>query len=105
MLPRVEQPRLERGESVRCDKMPIVDGRYETRLSTTFSSVDEGIELLTGLPAGKLTDTGEFEEGSLNALILARLKRFGELLRAEGGEEEPGASPRRRRRKQDEEQA
>lgn len=70
-----------------------------------ISSVDEGIELLTGLPAGKLTDTGEFEEGSLNALVLARLKRFGELLRAEGGDEEPGASPRRRPRKQDEDQA
>jgi len=24
--------------------MPIVEGRYETRLSTTFSTVDEGIE-------------------------------------------------------------
>ena len=99
IIPQVNASSLNLKREVR---QAVEEGKFHL---WAISSVDEGIELLTGLPAGKLSDTGEFEQGSLNALILARLKRFGELLRAEGGEEEPTASPRRRRRKQDEEQA
>jgi len=42
----MEQPKLERwklnlGEK---RKMPIVDGRYEAKISTTFATVEEGIQ-------------------------------------------------------------
>ncbi len=45
------------------------------------SHVDEGIEVLTGVPAGELSDDGEWSEGSINAAVDARLKEFGKRLR------------------------
>ena len=39
-------------------------------------TIDDAIELLTRLPAGRPTSTGEFPEGSVNALVAARLREF-----------------------------
>ena len=49
----------------------------------TISTVDEGIELLTGLPAGELLDDGTFSEGSFNDKVLTKLKQFNEIMRSE----------------------
>jgi len=49
----------------------------------TIKTVDEGLELLTGMSAGELKDDETFEEGSLNEKVLARLKKFNETLRSE----------------------
>lgn len=44
MLLRVEQPKLELRQRPGVGlNMPIVDGRYEAKLSTTFATADEGI--------------------------------------------------------------
>jgi lon-related putative ATP-dependent protease len=40
------------------------------------STIDQGIELLTGLPAGELDDKGEFPIGSLNRRVAHRLATF-----------------------------
>lgn len=40
------------------------------------STIDEGIELLTGLPAGALKDDGTFPEGSINARVQQRLSEY-----------------------------
>ena len=45
-------------------------------------AVDEGIELLTGLPAGKRDENGLFPDGSLNQRVEARLLILAEQARA-----------------------
>ena len=41
-------------------------------------TVDQGMELLTGLPMGARDEQGEFPEGSVNALVAARLTELAE---------------------------
>lgn len=41
-------------------------------------TIDEGIELLTGLPAGERDASGKFPDGSINARVEARLRDFSE---------------------------
>jgi lon-related putative ATP-dependent protease len=43
--------------------------------------VDEGIEILTGLPAGEQNEKGEYPEGTMNYLITQRLKALWQLQR------------------------
>ncbi|MDD5224473.1 MAG: ATP-binding protein [bacterium] len=44
------------------------------------SHVDEALEVLTGIPAGKRTPEGKWEEGSLNARVDARVRKMSEEL-------------------------
>ncbi len=46
------------------------------------SNVDEGIELLTGIPAGQRRDDGRFPKGTINYLVDRRLKEMSESLKA-----------------------
>jgi lon-related putative ATP-dependent protease len=39
-------------------------------------TIDQGIEILTGIPAGERQDDGEFPEGSINRLVEERLMGF-----------------------------
>jgi len=41
-------------------------------------TIDEGIEILTGVPAGKVEPNGQFSEGSVNQKVEARLVEFAE---------------------------
>lgn len=56
------------------------------------SHIDEAMELLTGLPAGTRGASGEFEDGTVNGNVEARLLEFAMALRAftksDGGAEE-----------------
>ncbi len=52
------------------------------------STVDEGIEILTGYPAGVRNEQNSYPEGSINHLVEQRLKQFAEGLRKFGKEEE-----------------
>lgn len=55
------------------------------------SSVDEAMEILTGLPAGKRREDGTFEEGTINDLVDRKLRKALELLQRleEKKEEKP----------------
>jgi predicted ATP-dependent protease len=56
--------------------------------------VDEGIALLTGLPAGAPDAQGRFPEGSVNGRVAARLADFAAAMRRFGRPEgEPAAAP------------
>jgi predicted ATP-dependent protease len=46
------------------------------------ATVDEALEVLTGLPAGERDASGSFPEGSVNARVEARLLSFAEKARA-----------------------
>jgi predicted ATP-dependent protease len=55
-------------------------------------TIDEGIEILTGVPAGKLQDDGSYPEDSVHGKVMARLRQIAENLKGEeeSHEEEPG---------------
>lgn len=44
-----------------------------------ISNIDEGIELLTGVPAGKKDNNGKFPAGSVNYLAYEKLKKYAEI--------------------------
>ena len=39
------------------------------------NSIDEGIEILTGIPAGKQNEDGTYEEGTINYLVYKKLEK------------------------------
>ncbi|MGZ4202759.1 MAG: Lon protease family protein, partial [Thermoleophilaceae bacterium] len=57
-------------------------GRFQVWAART---VDEGIELLTGIPAGERTAEGTYPPSSVNGSIDARLRKFAETVRAHHG--------------------
>ena len=44
-----------------------------------ISTIDEGIEVLTGVPAGKKDKTGKFPAGSINYLVYEKLKKYAQI--------------------------
>jgi lon-related putative ATP-dependent protease len=60
------------------------------------STIDEGIEILTGVPAGERGRDGKFPEGTINYLVDQRLREFAECLKEIS---EDTKRPRRARRK------
>lgn len=48
--------------------------------------VDEGIELLTGVPAGRRGEDGSFPDGTLHARVEKRLERWARMAEAESSE-------------------
>jgi predicted ATP-dependent protease len=67
----------------------VADGKFAIY---PVSHVDEGIELLTGMPAGEPDEAGRYPEDSINGLVQRRLEEMAEQ-RAEfrdGDSEEDG---------------
>ncbi|MBN2534404.1 MAG: AAA family ATPase [Spirochaetales bacterium] len=50
-----------------------------------ISSVDEGIEILTGIPAGTRGKNGTYPEGSINQRVETRLKNLAKKVKEYGG--------------------
>ena len=44
-----------------------------------INTIDEGIELLTGVPAGKKNKDGKFPAGSINYLVYEKLKKYADI--------------------------
>jgi lon-related putative ATP-dependent protease len=71
----------------------VKDGKFHI---WAVDHVDQGIEILTGVPAGAADDNGEFPEGTINYLVDSRLdelargiKEFEGSSSEEGEQEEP----------------
>ena len=43
------------------------------------STIEEGIEILTGVPAGKKDKTGNFPAGTINYLAYEKLKKYAAI--------------------------
>ena len=69
----------------------VRQGRFHVHAVTT---IDEGIETLTGVPAGKRSPRGRFEPGSVNARVDERLKAMAGAIARFGGpfKKAPGTS-------------
>lgn len=72
----------------------VVTAVYEGRFHIhAVDTIDRGIEILTGLPAGERQADGKFPEGSVNARVEARLLAFAEARKqADGGQSGNGES-------------
>ncbi len=44
-----------------------------------ISTIDEGIELLTGVPAGSKDENGKFPAGTINYLVYQKLKKYAKI--------------------------
>jgi len=65
----------------------VVEAVREGRFHIYFiRHVDEGIEVLTGVPAGERGPDGSFPEETIHGRVAARLKEMAAKLRAEKGE-------------------
>jgi predicted ATP-dependent protease len=53
------------------------------------STIDEGIEILTGVPAGARDEGKQYPEETVNYRVEHRLKEFSEILQKLGKDEEP----------------
>ncbi len=51
-----------------------------------IKTIDEGIEILTGVEAGQMKEDGTFEEGTVNYLVDQELRRLAESWRSFAGE-------------------
>jgi ATP-dependent Lon protease len=60
-------------------------------------TIDEGIEILTGVEAGERTPDGQFKEGTVNYLVDRRLQELGKKIKEyEGGGEEAGEKKKKK---------
>lgn len=53
----------------------------------TIDNIEDGIEILTGMPAGELQPDGNYPEGTLNFLVSKRLQELSEALKEKKDEE------------------
>lgn len=72
----------------------VAEGKFHIYPVTT---VDEGIELLTAIPAGARDEKGQFPEGTLHARVLARLKELAARME-KSGEEKSGEKKEKKSR-------
>jgi predicted ATP-dependent protease len=64
----------------------VEQGNFRIYVVTT---VDEAIEVLTGVEAGERDEDGKYPEGTINQRVEARLKKMGETLRRFGRPQRP----------------
>jgi predicted ATP-dependent protease len=72
----------------------IRDGRFHIY---AVDHVDEGIEVLTGVPAGQRLEGGHFEAGSINDRAQRRLEQLARVMREFGKEDKKDRRPRARK--------
>ena len=75
MIPAQNRPNLMLREEV------VAAVREEKFHIWAVRTVDEGLEVLTGMPAGQAAADGSYPEGTVNALVSARLAELAERLR------------------------
>ena len=67
-------------------KREVVDAVAAGRFHVyPVASIDQGIEILTGVPAGQRDALGQFPESSVNGRVERRLAEFAERVRSFGG--------------------
>ncbi|WP_136523524.1 Lon protease family protein [Geomonas ferrireducens] len=75
VIPKINEQNLMLSDEV---VQAVADGMFHV---WSVSEVEEGIEILTGVPAGKPAEDGSYPEGSVNFLVQKRLKIMLENMR------------------------
>ena len=73
MIPKLNEKNLNLSDEV---VQAVKDGLFHIY---AISTIEQGIELLTGVPAGKKDTTGRFPAGSVNCLAYAKLRRYAKI--------------------------
>ncbi len=69
-------------------KKELVDAMKEGKFTIyPIDRVEEGLEILTAMPAGTLKDDGTYPEGTINYLVVKRLTEISEAVREKKEEE------------------
>lgn len=68
-------------------------------------TVDEAIELMTGIPAGERQPDGTYPEGTINRRVDDRLREMGETMRKFGRKPKNGATPEKLEGEEQEDEA
>lgn len=77
-------------------KKEVVDAVRDGKFSIyAIEKMEEGIELLTGIPAGELKDDGTYPEGTFNFLVSKRLTEISEIMEKKKEEEEKKGETRK----------
>ena len=63
----------------------VRDGKFHI---WSVSTIEEGIEILTGVPAGEKREDGSYPDGTINHLVDKRLREFGESMKKFGASHE-----------------
>lgn len=72
-------------------KKDVVEAVKEGRFSIyPIDLVEEGLEILTGMPAGELQTDGTYPEGTVNYLVMKRLTEISEAMKEKKAETEEG---------------
>ncbi len=62
-------------------RQDVVDAIRENKFSIyTIDRMEEGLEILTGMPVGELQEDGTYPGGTINHLVTKRLTEIGEAL-------------------------
>jgi lon-related putative ATP-dependent protease len=70
-------------------KKDVVNAVKEGKFSIyPIEWMEEGLEILTGMPAGELREDGTYPEGTVNYLVMKRLEEISEALKARKEEKE-----------------
>jgi len=70
-------------------KQEVVDAVKDGKFSIyAISKVEEGLEILTGMPAGELKEDGTYPEGTVNHLVLKRFEEISKALEKKKDKEE-----------------
>ncbi|WP_129127165.1 Lon protease family protein [Geomonas oryzae] len=75
IIPKINEQNLMLSDEV---VQAVSDGMFHV---WSVSEVEEGIEILTGVPAGRPAEDGSYPEGSVNFLVQKRLKTMLENMR------------------------
>jgi ATP-dependent Lon protease len=74
----------------------VKDGKFHIYPVRT---IDQGIEILTGVEAGERVDGGGFKEGTVNYLVDQKLRELGTKIKEYEGGGEGGAKEEKRKKK------
>jgi lon-related putative ATP-dependent protease len=76
----------------------VKDGKFSIY---AIERMEEGMEILTGMPAGQLQPDGNYPEGTINSLVAKRLEEISEAMKAKKEEESEAPKPKKREEEED----
>jgi lon-related putative ATP-dependent protease len=72
----------------------VINGKFNIY---SIDNIEDGIEILTGMPPGELQPDGTYPEGTFNFLVAKKLKELSEALKAEKEPEDNGNGKKKKK--------
>jgi predicted ATP-dependent protease len=67
-------------------RQDVIEAVIEKKFSIyPIENIEQGIEVLTGIPAGKMDEEGNYPEGTINQRVVAKLEQMAETQREYSG--------------------